>query len=242
LDKGDFCFNKLSERKDKMNLDYKKIYDTLQATKKRFQIIEKWDKRYQDQILAAYKKQFPRSKVTDLSKVMKKLPEETITSISEPLTVLGKKELDHKKRQEKLLDALLYSLSNAMEIKQTEEYRDLTSRSSYDYWSQGFGASTYAKNAVKVYLQDLEKEGIDCKIEERNVEHIGEWSVHSANYVLMAKIEPWQFDCILRRTKYDPLQWAVDCWKRGVNPKVYNPFLSDEIFDKSMAISMGRSS
>jgi hypothetical protein len=37
-----------------------------------------------------------------------------------------------------------------------------------------------------------------------------------------------------------PLNWAVQCWKNGTNPKVFNPFLDDAIYEESMAIHMGR--
>lgn len=36
------------------------------------------------------------------------------------------------------------------------------------------------------------------------------------------------------------MEWAVDCWRKGTNPKVYYPFLSDQIYEDSMAIHMGR--
>lgn len=64
-------------------------------------------------------------------------------------------------------------------------------------------------------------------------------SKHASGHCVYAPIAPYQLEAINRLTSAQetPLEWAVKCWKAGANPKVYNPFLDDEIYEKSMSIA-----
>jgi len=55
-----------------------------------------------------------------------------------------------------------------------------------------------------------------------------------------ANCEEYHLDACERMDGTTMLEWAVDCWRKGTNPKVYYPWLSDEVYDESMAIHMGK--
>lgn len=60
------------------------------------------------------------------------------------------------------------------------------------------------------------------------------------SFDVYANCEVYHLDAVERMGGKTILEWATDCWKRGTNPKVYYPFLSDEVYDKSMAMHMGK--
>ena len=59
-------------------------------------------------------------------------------------------------------------------------------------------------------------------------------------YDVYANCEAYHLDACERMDTTTMLEWAVDCWRKGTNPKVMFPFLSDDVFDRSMAIAMGK--
>lgn len=111
--------------------------------------------------------------------------------------------------------------------------------SSGSYGSQGYGATRYARQSAKRFAGSIRAEGFDAEVKEVNGHTSKRWGIYYADYEVWGNLESWQIDAIQRRSKMSLLEWAVACWKGGTNPKVYSPFLPDDIFDKSCAIAMG---
>jgi hypothetical protein len=56
-------------------------------------------------------------------------------------------------------------------------------------------------------------------------------------YALMGNITEFDFFMvILKGSKLSELDICILLWRAGVNPKVYNPFLSYDILDKSLKL------
>jgi len=60
-----------------------------------------------------------------------------------------------------------------------------------------------------------------------------ERNLYPFGYCVVAPLTKGMLDAIIRTTEQTELEWAKSCWKTGTNPKVMNPFLSDEIYEKS---------
>lgn len=86
------------------------------------------------------------------------------------------------------------------------------------YQSQGFGAGTYARNAAELEVADrLRLAGIPCEVVR---------SDEIKGYLVRAAV--WcDVDVDLCRHLPAPSlrQQVALCWQRGVNPRVYDPFL-----------------
>lgn len=102
------------------------------------------------------------------------------------------------------------------------EWHHLDSRRAGDYRSQGFGALHYAEGAVQ-FLADVARaqgfvDGVDLVVlTARDYDDVVVAAVRVADAVDAE---------ILRRCPPPSLREQVRlCWKRGVNPRVYNPFL-----------------
>jgi hypothetical protein len=133
----------------------------------------------------------------------------------------------------------LDSMAQDTTIEPLSEKQCLHVSRSSTYRSQGYGATKYAKVGAERYARPVKDAGIDVEIRKVN-EHTGkQYSIYYADFEVWAALEPWQVDAISRRDRGNLLDWAVKCWRSGANPKVYNPFLPWDIFEKSQAIAMG---
>lgn len=102
----------------------------------------------------------------------------------------------------------------------------------------GFSASSYAEKSLYYSRTLLELLGFKTEIKESNVAYYGTYRVHSATYELWANISKFDFYCLENGgTGLSILDWAVLCWRSGVNPRVYAPFLSDVVSDKALSLA-----
>jgi hypothetical protein len=219
----------------KMRLDYEKIYNARENNPNFesdiFGIFNKWHiegkfgKSFNKNIEKIYFEQFPRRKKFNLNKALKDLPNETIQEIRKKWQDIAMSYFDHKIKQYKLLNDLLDKIADNTEISPTKYKRVLKNCHISAYSSQGWGAHKYARNSVsrELYLLDKFNGKVVC---------------FKNTYYLVANIEKWQFDALKKKDNTSILQWAVNCWKSGVNPRVYNPFLPYSIVDKSIKIHM----
>lgn len=120
-------------------------------------------------------------------------------------------------------DKLLTRLAQRAIPKAGPETR-VTSVSSTSYNSQGFGAGRYAESAARTYVDRAEQVGIKARVEREEVKYP---SVKGSylNFVVWAEVEGPVDVEILKRRDLNLREWMKSCWGRGVNPRVYNPFL-----------------
>jgi len=136
------------------------------------------------------------------------------------------------------LDHRLQELAQTEILVPLQEMQLLKTSSTSDYGSQT-NAAKYAIGSLEVLEQPLRDNGFQTEIRTVESSHRKDsygYYYHSGRYELWANAEPWQLDVCRRRR--DVLAWATACWKAGTNPKVYNPWLNDEIFEQSMHTAM----
>jgi hypothetical protein len=223
-----------------MELDYEKIYNVYNRIPWYLKndsfglgtafFIREYDTRFNNELEVEFKKLFPRRKKFDPTK----LSEDIVEPIRKKYQDIALSNFKAKLKQITLLRKLLNTLANEIVIIPSEELHKLKVSSASTYSSQGWGANKYAREALNDEVLILEKQGYRYEVRKEL-----SWDAPDCpwyNYQLWANITEWQFDCILRKTDFDELQWAIDCWKKGVNPKVYNPFLSNDIYDRSLEL------
>lgn len=187
--------------------------------------LRKYNERFNEELELIYKMKFPKKKKIDLTL----LGDEIINPVKEKYQKIVietyKAKLNHIVKLRKLLD----DLAPTVEIAPTKEMNLIKSSSASTYSSQT-QANKYAKDVIIEDYNLLNKLGYCVEIKEHSTYEGSNWK----NYELWGNLKDWQFDCILRRDKTTLLEWAKNCWRRGTNPKVLNPFLNDEIYYKSM--------
>lgn len=106
------------------------------------------------------------------------------------------------------------------------EMRLFTSVWSSTYNSQGFGALKYAKNNAEQYADLARYHDIACDVRLTNERSEPTYGVHHGTYEVRVGVES-EIDLEILRRKPGPTlrEWVRMCWQRGVNPRVYNPFL-----------------
>jgi hypothetical protein len=221
-----------------MNLQYEKIYkiyekfpwylkDDVLGFGQTF-FINSWSEKFNNELTEIFKKQFPKRKKINLTL----LDDSVIELVRKEYQTKLFNDYESKLKHIKIFRELLNGIAENTEIIPTTELNRIKTSSASTYSSQGWGANKYARKSLDEDLEMLQKLGYQCEIRQKLAYDDPKCTWY--DYELWCNITDWQFDCINRREKLDILQWSINCWKRGVNPKVYNPFLSNEIYDKSL--------
>lgn len=137
------------------------------------------------------------------------------------------------------LDRKLQEMAKTEVLIPQEEMQLLDRECTSNWHTQGMGAARYAISSLESSMQPLLDYGFTAEIRTLNTENRTDAYNHYyyyAEYELWANAESWQLDVCRRRMSV--LEWATACWRSGTNPKVYNPWLDDETFERSMSIAM----
>ena len=113
-----------------------------------------------------------------------------------------------------------------LDVQITEVPEQIIYRSD-SYQSQGYGADKYSRMDAENWAAPLIAEGWPARVFK---EEFG--------YAVWCTLPDWGCDAVRRRSTQSVMNWAIGCWKKGVNPKVYSPFMSYEVWEKSMNIAM----
>lgn len=127
--------------------------------------------------------------------------------------------------------------SNYVPEKQNESIKIKSATGLY-YYTEGLSANTYAKNSLRDDLVLLQILGFNAEIiqgemfKSNNLNH----QVY-ISYELWCNISKFDYDMLKLSNEFiSVLNWAVLCWRNGTNPKVYFRSLSDDDYEKSLAL------
>jgi hypothetical protein len=223
-----------------MNLDYEKIYRVYMKIPWYLKndiagigtglFIRQFDERFNQELTDIFKQKFPKKKKIDLNL----LDTETIEPVKERYQSIVVAAYKSKIKQIDLLRKLLNQVAETTLVGSSKdnEMHMVKSSSASTYSSQGWGANRYAKNALNSDYEMLKR--CNYTVEIRQSLAWDDPKCDWYNYQLWANLEDWQFDCLLRQESLDELELAISLCEKGLNPAVYNPWISREIFDKSM--------
>jgi len=109
------------------------------------------------------------------------------------------------------------------------------------YSSQAYGAGKYARAAAETEADKARAHGLTVVVRERpdpRPANAGSYWTPAPDFEVWVNTSSLGAEIL----RYKPccediVEWAARCWKRGTNPKVYNPFLSQEVCDEALKMS-----
>jgi hypothetical protein len=192
-------------------------------------------KEYDAFIQAEFKKRFPRRKFEHY-KAAKLMPD--YNAVAKPFHERAKAATNEYWGKRKALEAEMDKAAEACEITADMKIADKALWVKYDsvgedaYRSQGWGAIKYARQSAEGYVDALRANGVDGEVRERVdrwTSHLGTGERLSLTYFdVYAGCNQLACDIIRHKPSITLREWVRLCWKRGVNPRVYNPFLPHE--------------
>lgn len=210
--------------------------------------------RYNKRLEEKHKEIFPRRRKINLDNLPEEVVSEVFNEFKEPVD----KHIERIVRLRVYYNNWLYkhaqeTLDNVPDLPTQIIYK----QSKYTYSTQT-NSMGYAHGDVKKRASLIRKAGFNCEVLPYGHDENYQPVLYSKDtrfkelvvvdnvvklqdnkligYAVVGRLEPYHLDAIERTTKQTTLEWAIECWRNGQNPKVLNPFLSDEIFEKSMEL------
>lgn len=157
------------------------------------------------------------------------LPEEMVAKIAAPFKERAQAIDDAQRQQREIEREALETLADQAEVRSGDKQLILYTAWSSTYSSQGFGATSYARGAAEQHADVVRFYNIAVDVVEVNACSVESWpnsSMRWADFNVVVHVESELDVEILQRKPGLPLREQVRlCWKRGVNPRVYNPYL-----------------
>jgi hypothetical protein len=121
-----------------------------------------------------------------------------------------------------LIENRLFELAVGLPVPAADDWQQIGERWDSTYRSQSYAASKYAKGSAGTLADHAIYYGVEAK-----VERYGEGA--SAGWRAFAKTTPTGAEVLRRKPDVPVKDWVAACARRGVNPRVYNPFLPYEV-------------
>jgi len=179
------------------------------------------DTGFKGELQRRYKEQYPRRKFDGAKVVL----EDWYKGVLEEWQ--GKADALIKERSEfkKLAEAHLGELAKSAEMPTTDEMIQISMTDGGWYHTQGYGANSYAKGAARSEADKAEYHGLKTEVRTLEKQKADRWGISYETYGVFANTTEAGI-ALLNYKEAPPLREEVRmCWKRGVNPRVYMPFL-----------------
>jgi len=183
-------------------------------------------------------KQATGRKPKNLNKVEEILGAEKVKEINDKFSAMLKPRLEKRKANKKRAEAILESYAQIYEPQVSVELHKLSHSSGGDYHTQGYGCNKYAKGSLEEARLMLEMTGFKPEVREiPDPSGVDRWGICYYDYELWAYIDPFNYWILNHKhIGFTEMDYAVICWRNGVNPKVLFPFMDDDVFDRSMTL------
>lgn len=193
-------------------------------------------------IAAEYKRRFPRKKFKSRGAACEALGDEAIKKLREDLEPAAERARDERHKLGEKLNEDLRALAASVKLKTSDSvWTRVHVEDDADYRSMGYSKSKYARAAAEMYAEDVASLGFDVRVVRTPSKTEagplglyasgGRWSVWINADAENAALVP-----------YAPLPGehtmeieASRLWRKSVNPKVYFPFLPDDVCDRAYA-------
>lgn len=184
-------------------------------------------------VVSAARSKHPKKRNVTPERAAKLLTDEEYAAIRAPFQeradALGRQHFDTLKR----IKTAMHSLAELATIDVGETEFVLFERSSCDYSTQGFGASSYARNRCQLEALNARGNGIAAEVRERKDKERrvdGPWSAGPIQFFEVVVKLASELDLEILRCKPSlPLREQVRlCWKLGANPRVFIQWLDHD--------------
>ena len=131
----------------------------------------------------------------------------------------------------KALSAKLDTLAETAEIRSGEFWVAFSEHYVSSYYTQGYGAASYAHNGAKLDALVPQHFGIETVVVKSDglpsPAFLGGGRI-CESYVTACKVESdVDVEVMKRRPALSLRDWLKACWKHAANPRVFNPFLPE---------------
>lgn len=206
-----------------------------------------WDRKLLgcDEMQAQFDKQIMKEykiRTGKASKNLKKIHEffgkEAIDEMSASFLKIYKEKLENRKAIKANMERLLKEHAKVHTIIASPEMYLLKTTDGGSWHTQGWGGNKYARVALAEDELLLQLHGFKTEVREIVDQHPSKDGTRYKKYELWANITEFDFWMLNHSGNFiSVLNWAVLCWRKGTNPKVYFPFLSDEDYENSLKLS-----
>ena len=163
--------------------------------------------------------------------------ESEIKDLTNSYSVIVKERYDEFNENKEEIENRLkeYAKECGLPLARNEAYVIKTA-SSHTYSSQP-SHNKYARESLNESIKLLELLGYVTNVVVNSHKSEGMYPSYWEDYELQANITPFDFYLLEKSGLFiSVLNWAVLCWQKGTNHKVYFPFLSQDDYDKSLAL------
>ena len=175
-------------------------------------------------------------KPKNLNKAADILGEAKVKEINDKYGQLMQPRIKKRKDNKQKVENTLKEYAKNYFPQASEEMYKLVVSHAGNYHTQGYSCNKYAKGALEERRLMLQMCGFYVEIREIVPDEPADrWGIRYNTYELWGNIT--QFDYFMLNNKgvgFTEMDYAVMCWRNGVNPKVLFPFIDDKIFDQSM--------
>jgi len=191
---------------------------------------------YEQDVLDFYKKETGK-KTKSFKKASSILSEEQVNTMQLPYVEVLRGRLEKREQIKENMKNLLEEYAKDHNVVASNNMYCIKKSDGGNYHTQGFGCNKYAKGSLKESQMLLDLFGYKTEIKEILGESADRWGIRYNKYELWTNLTPFDYYCFKEQGNFiSVLNWAVLCWRNGVNPKVYFPFLSDEDYEKSLVL------
>jgi hypothetical protein len=114
------------------------------------------------------------------------------------------------------LERVLVRLARDAQVPVTESTVELERVYASSWNSQGLGRERYARAAADAVIDRSAAAGVPAS---------SSWNVEHQCFVVLANTNELGAEMLRRKPQLPMREWVRRCWARGVNPRVYFPFL-----------------
>lgn len=98
--------------------------------------------------------------------------------------------------------------------------------------SQGLGVDRYTRNAAQAYVDKATHYGLRAEVRPVGEASVCGHGIRHQDYGVFADVDETGWALVDYKPEVPLRDWLKGCWKRGVNPRVYNPFLPHGLEEK----------
>lgn len=170
-----------------------------------------------------FKRAFPKTKRKFSFTLIQDNPE--FKELQAKSTALGHKYFYHWDKKKEEIELQLYSLANEIKPEAGDRFNLFHTSTSYSYYTQGFGASSYARNEAERYADKARLYNLPVEIRSINEDRDKNGISHS-DFEVWVKTDSLTLEVLKRKSDVSIVEQVRLCWKRGVNPRVFWYWLS----------------
>lgn len=208
------------ERRMREAATFEEIFNAQKTAKETFWTVttKEYEAAVTRKLEAIFKARFPKKKKIDLAAV--KDDEEYIAVLTHA-KLEAKGILDAFNAQQKAWDEELLTLAETTEIPITEEMTLVDSV--HAHYPNQTSPHTYSRALAEAKADYARKYGIEVEVKFYRDEYLP--GKFSDKYEVYMKTTPMGWEILQRRPGVGIVEWVRLCWKRGANPRVFQPFL-----------------